>query len=124
MSSYYAANPHYAADRESDDQQAARENFERAEAEAGKWFARATVVQTTLFQMTMTDLRGLSSPVYDRRREDARAEFKRTTAAAAALCDATVEQLVRTGEISEELCARWDALDAPAAAPVMLQAAE
>ncbi|UZE51877.1 hypothetical protein ONR75_15700 [Rhodopseudomonas sp. P2A-2r] len=123
MTSYYAANPHYAADRETDDQQAAREQFERAEAEAGAYFARATVVQTTLFQMTMTDLRGLSAPRYDRARDEARAEFKRTTAAAAELCDATVEELVRTGEISEELCARWDALDAPAA-PAILQAAE
>ena len=109
MPSHYAANPHY-VDWEANDRQAARAHFMRCEEEAGEWFAKLTVAQSTVFQMTMTDLRGLSAPRYDRAREEARAEFARTTKDAADLYDAVLQELVQTGEISEALSYRFDEL--------------
>ena len=87
-----------------------QQRFEACEAEAGAAFAAATVIQSSVFQMTMSDLRGLSGPRYDRAREEARAVFARTTVEAAELCDLTVQELMQTGEISEELSYRWDQL--------------
>jgi hypothetical protein len=117
MSGYYAKNPHYAPDDFSED----RERLERAEAQAGWYFANATKEQTAVFNRAMADLRGLSAPRYDRAREAAERAFKETTAAARDLCDATMRELLLTGEVSEALSYRWDEL---AVSGAMLEAAE
>lgn len=119
MSGYYSQNPHYAPTDFSE----MREKYERCEEKAGALFAAATVAQTTLFHLVLRDLRGLSAPRYDRARAAAEAEFKRTTAAASELCEQSMQELMRDGEVSQETYEKWDALDA-AGNVGMLQAAE
>lgn len=98
-----------------------QERFELCEEQAGAWFASATVTQTAIWHQALSDLRGLSAPRYDRARDAANAEFHRTTAAARELCEETVRELMRDGEISETLSYRWDELNVAGA---MLEAAE
>ena len=107
MSGYYSQNPHYSPDDFSE----ARERFERCEEEAGWYFARATKTQAAAFHRAMSDLRGLSAPRYDRAREAAKTAWDASTGAARELCELTLQELMLTGEVSEELSYRWDLLD-------------
>lgn len=119
MPGYYASNPHY----NPTDFSEARERFERCEEEAGRLFADATKAQTALFNRTMADLKGLSAPRYDRAREAAKAEFNRSTTDARELCEASMKDLMLTGEISQETWAGWDALAKLEAVAVEMEAA-
>lgn len=106
MSGYYAKNPHYAPDDFSE----AVDRLERCEEHAGRWFADATQDQLATFNRTIADLRGLEGPRYDRARDAAKAVWTATTASASELYHLTVADLMATGEISESLAERWDAL--------------
>ena len=119
--SYYARNPHDDAGNDVE----ATERRERAEAVAGDWFAYATRPQHAAYHQAMRDLRGLEAPRYDRAREAAGAEFKRTTTEAAALCEETIaDYLANSGEVSEALAERWEELAARTNGAGIMQAAE
>src|SRR5258708_2961667 len=107
MSGYYARCQLQAAADHSEDQ----ERPERCEAHAGRYFADATKDQKAVFDRTMTDLRGLDAPRYDRARSAALSEFSRSTAAARELCEETFRELMATGELSEATSYKWDELE-------------
>ena len=110
--SYYSAN-HLQADWESDDQRDHAERLERAELEAGQYFAAATVRQQEAHHQTMVDLRGLEAPRYQRERAEAARIWTETTADAAALYDRTVAEIMATGEVSEDMAQSWGDLIRP-----------
>lgn len=107
MSGYYAKNPHYAPDDFSEE----RERLGRCEVEAGRWFADATKDQQATYDLAMAGLRGLDAPRYDRARNAAQRVWHTSTAPARALYEETVRELMATGEVSEALADRWEALD-------------
>lgn len=118
MSGYYAANPHYAPADFSEQ----RERQERAEAEAGTWFAYATKPQLAVFNDRMAVAAAYKgAPKWERFRDAAKREFERTTADASALFEETTRELIATGEVSEALQFRWEEL---AVSGAMLEAAE
>ena len=115
---YYSANPHY----EPADFSEERERLEAAEAQAGRWFNSATTAQLARFNDRMAVAAAYKgSPRWDRERDAAHREFSETTAAASALYEETVRELVLNGEVSEELAYRWDESNVAGA---MLEAAE
>lgn len=98
------------------------ERAERAEAEAGTWFAYATKPQLATYNDRMAVAAAYKgAPKWDRFRLAADREFKRTTLAAAELCNLTFAELMTAGEVSEDLQDRWELL---AVAGAMLEAAE
>ena len=118
MSGYYAANPHYAPTDLSED----RERRERCEREAATWFDDATGAQKASYLATLETIapyRG--APRGERMRAAADRRWRDSTAEALALYEITLQELLRTGEVSEALAERWEALEAPAP---MAEAAE
>jgi hypothetical protein len=98
------------------------ERTERAEGLSGWYFTDATKEQLARFNDRMAVAAAYKgAPKWDRFRLAAQREFKRTTQAAAELCNLTFAELMATGEVSEALSYRWDEL---AVAGVMQQAAE
>ena len=83
---------------------------EAAEAEAGSFFAIATKGQKAVYDATMSDLRGLYAPKYDRAREAAKAVWEASTTGARALYEISFEEILRDGELSEATAALWEAL--------------
>ena len=123
MSGYRARNPH---DDAGNDLEAA-ERQERAEQEAGSWFAYATKPQLARYTERMRlarDVAHRGAPRWEREKALAEAEFKATTTEAAALCEETVAHfLANGGQVLEELAERWEVLAAKTNA-VLAQAAE
>lgn len=107
--SYYATN-HLQADWAADEKAAGAEKLEAAEQEAGRYFDRATVIQKAAFDLTISDLRGLEAPRYDRERAKAKRLWDETTTAARDLYHRSVAELMADGEISESMSEAWDAL--------------
>lgn len=115
-----AATANFRRDDESPSEYADR--VERNEARAGWYFTDATKAQLAVFNDRMAVAAAYKgAPKWDRFRLAAHREFKRTTQAAAELCDLTFAELMTAGEVSEALSYRWDEL---AVTGVMLQAAE
>lgn len=116
---YYSPNPHYAPDDFSDEDA----RHEAALEISGRWFSDATKPQHARYVERMAAIRPFSgTPEWDRAREAATKEFKDSTAAAAALCNETYREVLATGEMSDELSCRWDAL-VTANAPAVSEAA-
>ena len=115
---YYSPNPHYAPDDFSDD----NKRHDNAQAIAGRYFADATQPQAAKYAEQMAAIRPYAgSPKWERAREAATQEFRASTEAAAALCNETYREVYETGEVSDELSYRWDALieaNAPAVSEV------
>jgi len=89
------------------------DRLERAEIRAGRWFDSATRPQLARYRERMAVAAPYKgAPKWERFRDAAEREFKRTTAAAAELSDLTLVELLTAGEVSEELCERWDRLEA------------
>ena len=84
---------------------------EAAEAEAGSFFARATAGQREAYINATAGLAGLHAPFDNRRRDRAKATWYATTGAARALFEASFEELMRSGEISEKTLNLWDELE-------------
>ncbi|WP_316196314.1 MULTISPECIES: hypothetical protein [unclassified Bradyrhizobium] len=106
--SYYSANPHYASPDHSDD----REHVARCEENAVWFFNQATKAQKAAYDQAMADTRWLRGPRYDRARAAAERTWRESTAAARALYEETLQDLIRDGEVSEETAEKWDALEA------------
>jgi len=83
---------------------------EAAEATAGWYFRQATEPQREAYRRSLADLMGMTAPRDERAREAALAAYEASTAAAGNLMLDTIDELLRTGEISEELSDRWEAL--------------
>jgi small-conductance mechanosensitive channel len=106
MSGYYSTNPHYAPPSH---EQA--ERIERAEAEAGRLFASAVTAQTADLNRVLAALapyRGRAD--WEHSRDIALASWRVATAEARALCEESMADLLRDGEVSAETFAKWDAL--------------
>ena len=104
---YYSPNPHYAPDDFSDD----NKRHDNAQAIAGRYFADATKPQVARYAEQMAVIRPYAgSPKWERAREAATREYRASTEAAAALCNETYREVYETGEVSDELSYRWDAL--------------
>ena len=86
------------------------EKIERAEIDAGWYFDKATRAQKAEYDATMRNLIGVVGPRWNRERDAAKAKFAAETAEARALFDRTVESLLETGEVSQELDDEWTAL--------------
>jgi hypothetical protein len=86
------------------------QRVEAAEETAGRYFDHATAGQKAIYVRAIQDLSGLHAPRYDRAREAANAAWYASTSEARKLFEATLEELMRDGEVSEETSALWDAL--------------
>ncbi len=82
----------------------------KAEEEASTHFNRAVAPQKAEYDATMRGLLGMVGPRWDRARDAAKAKWAEDTAAARALFDVTVQEILSEGEMSEATDAAWDAL--------------
>ena len=121
--SYYTRN-HLQDDWASHEIADTQARVREAEREAGWYFDQATRHQKAEFDATMHALLGMAGPRWDRARASARAQWQAATGEARQLLDATVECLLATGEVSNELDAQWTALIDRDAAVAMGMAAE
>lgn len=117
--SQYAKN-HWRHHESSEDH---ADRVERAEQEAGRYFAGATVRQKAAYDAALSGLRGLHGPRYERARIAAKAVWARSTADARDLYEISADEIMRDGELSEETANLWDDLEAREAA-ALTQAAE
>ena len=109
MSGFYSPNPHDASGLPGTED---LERVERCNAEAGRYFFNATQPQHQAFRDRMAYIAAWKgSPRWERDRDAAKAKFREDTAVARELCDRTFNELMESGEISEELSAAWDAPD-------------
>ena len=116
--SYYAANPHYAADDFSED----TERRERAEAVASEWFNDLAGPQIALHRERMEVARAYrGAPRWDRVKAAADREFARTTADAARIAEMVFGDMMAFGEVTEATSYAFDELKV---SQVMAQAAE
>ena len=83
-----------------------------AEELAGWYFDKATERQRTAFQTAMEDVRGFAGNRWHRARERAHAEWQQHTEDARALFEETVEEILATGQVSEQTGDRWTELTA------------
>jgi multidrug resistance efflux pump len=98
------------------------ERLERAEAEASRWFNDLAAAQIAIFNGRMATAREFKGvPRWDRVREAAKREFKRTTVDASRVAEMVRADMMTAGEISE---ATSYAFDEAKVAGVMQQAAE
>ncbi len=89
------------------------ERAEACEASAYRYFKSATAGQMQSYQDAIARSFRLPDGVAKRRAlHEARVRWFDTTAAARALFADTFEELMRDGEVSEEMSERWDALPA------------
>ena len=77
---------------------------------AGSLFDLSTKPQKVAFNAAMESVRGIHGPRCDRARKAAHTQWDRDTAAARALYNATLDEILATGELSEQTGNRWDAL--------------
>lgn len=113
---HYSRN-HLQDDWDAMDAAAHANRVAKAEQEAGEYFASVTKDQKAEYDATMRSLLGMTGPRWDRARDAAKAAWKVATAPASELYDRTVECILETGEVSEELSTAWDALRSPAPLP-------
>ncbi|MCA6114284.1 hypothetical protein J6524_04985 [Bradyrhizobium sp. WSM 1738] len=105
--SYYAANPHYAAD----DFSAQRAREAAADFEASRWFNDLTKPQTDRFNQRMADIAPYKgAPRWTNEREAAMREFYETTKEAAEICEMVRRDMLATGEVSEATSCAFDEL--------------
>lgn len=103
--SYYSPNPHYTPDDFSEN----AERLERCEQEAARYFASVTQRQKAEFDDRMAFIRAWSgSPLWERQKAEAEKRWRETTTEARDLLDRTVQELMLTGEVSDDLSAAWD----------------
>lgn len=113
--SYYSPNPHYDRSDRNLDAEYAAEQAERARDEAMKYFADATKTQLQTFTDRVVYLTPYyGSPYWERERNAAKKLYADTTKDARELMERTIDCLIATGEVSEELSLEWDALTHPA----------
>lgn len=87
------------------------ERVEQAEQEAGLYFERATFSQKAVHAARLEYIRPWKdSPLWERQRDAATRLWEETTSAARELFYRTCDEIMRDGEISEELSLEWDAL--------------
>lgn len=106
---------HYARNHLQDDWAShGRDDLQRrvraAETEATWYFDQATAAEKAEFDAQMRALLGVTGPGGKRARERARLRFRKATAKARDLLEATIEDLLATGEVSTKLDAQWTAL--------------
>lgn len=87
------------------------ERVDSAEAQAGRYFDDATKTQKAAYTASIGSLLGMVGPKWNRAREAARSLWTASTEEARRLFDQTVEQLLETGEITDELSEAWTALE-------------
>lgn len=115
MSGYYQANPHFNRSDRNLDAEYAAECESRARDEAMKYFADATKIQLQTFTDRVVYLTPYyGSPYWERERNAAKKLYADTTKDARELMERTVDCLIATGEVSEELSSAWDELTRPA----------
>ena len=104
---YYSPNPHYAPDDFSDD----NKRVDEALAISGRYFRDATKPQYRRYvdRLAVIGCR-FGSPKWKRESDAAKEELKASTVAAVELCKETYREVYETGEVSDELSYRWDAL--------------
>lgn len=118
MSSYYASNPHYAADNFSE----SRERQELAEAEASRWFNDLAGIQIARHRDRMAVAAAYKgAPRWDRERAAADREFLATTADAARIAEMVFGDIMAFGEVTEATSYAFDEVKVGQA---MAQAAE
>lgn len=118
--SYYSANPHYARPDYSEQ----RERQESAEAHASRWFNDLTKPQLAIYNERMAVAAAYKgAPKWDRFRDAAEREFKRTTTEAAQVSEMVFGDMMAFGEITEATSYAFDRVLAGLPADVM-QAAE
>lgn len=98
------------------DQRDAEEREERVDTEASRWFKDATKPQLKAYRDRVEYIRAwYGAPRWERDRDEALAKYKADTAAASTLYRRTFDELMETGEVSEELADAWGELEkAPA----------
>lgn len=90
-----------------------REHEDRADAAestAGWYFRECTKPQAEAYQQALRDLVGLTAPRDERAREAALDRFHRDTTTTRDLMAETFEMVMRDGDVSEAMSARWDAI--------------
>ena len=107
--SHYARN-HLQDDWATDATNAATERLRAADRSARWYFDQATFRQQRVYAENLNALLEMSGPKWDRVRDDERRRFAESTAEAGALLEQTVNCLLDTGEVSDELDAAWTAL--------------
>ena len=107
--SHYAHN-HLQDDWTSRETADAAERLDEAERIAAWYFERATQRQQAACRSGLKALLGMSGPKWDRARETLRRSFRETTAEAQVLFERTVQALLDTGEVADELDQAWTAL--------------
>jgi hypothetical protein len=116
---YYSPNPHYAPDDFSDD----TKRVDAAVAVSDRYFRDATKPQYRRYVDRLAVIGPcFGSPKWKRESDAAKEELKASTAAAVELCKETYREVYETGEVSDELSYRWDALIAANSATVSVAA--
>ena len=109
---YYATN-HLQANWGRDDRLDAEERQERAETEAGRWFADLTRQQTAEYNGTMSVASAYrGSPKWERISAQAKATFAETTRDAARISDMVLADMLASGEVSQATAEAADDLAA------------
>lgn len=112
--SYYARN-HLQDNWGASDASYEAECQERAELQAGRWFADLTRQQTAEYNGTMSVASAYrGSPKWERISQQAKRTFQETTADAAKISDMVLADLLASGEVSEATTAAADDLAAGA----------
>jgi hypothetical protein len=83
---------------------------QEAETTAGWYFDQSTRPDKAEFDAAMRALLGVTGPRANRDRDAAKARWQGATREARSLFDATVDCLLRSGELSSELDEAWTAL--------------
>jgi len=90
-----------------------REHEERAdaaEASAYWYFNQFTAAQSAAYRAVLADRMGLTAPRDRRALDAAKVAYEASTATARDLMAETFNEIMRDGEISESMSARWDSL--------------
>lgn len=110
MSGYYLPNPHYAPDLDLEVIEV-QEAYERARDEAFPYFAEATKDALQAFTDRVVYLQAYKpSPRWERERSAAKLRYSEATKDARELMERTINCIMETGEISQELDLAWGAL--------------
>ena len=88
----------------------AAQRLREAERTAAWYFERATRRQRAACRNGLLALLGMSGPKWDRARETLRRSFLDMTAEAHVLFEKTVQSLLETGDVADDLDEAWTAL--------------
>jgi hypothetical protein len=120
----YRANPHFAPDSPTDFSEDC-DRLDKCQDEAIWFFNRVTKEALQEFTNKVVDLQPYyGSPRWERERDAAKARYSAATADARALYQISIDELFKTGEISEETADKWELLSVAQAMGERLQAAE